>query len=203
METKFAKLISFIFHPLLMPTYAFILLFNQEAYFAMIIPTSTRLRLLLMVFIITFVFPLMLVLLLKKLKRIKSLQMYERKERTIPYIVTAWFSFVLYWVLNNTQLSPIYKYFSLGATLLIVFAFLVNLKWKISIHMLAIGGLLGMVLGLTLISVIVNPMYLLCLILIAGLIGFARLKLNAHTQAQIYTGLLSGIALMMILAVYF
>jgi len=203
METKLAKLISYIFHPLLIPTYAFILLFNQKAYFAMIIPTAARWRLLLIVFIITFVLPLMLVLLLKSLNRIKSLQMFERKERNLPYIVTAWFSFILYLVLNNTQLSPIYKYFSLGATVLIIFAFLVNLKWKISIHMISIGGLTGMFLGLTMISAISNPMYLLSLILIAGLVGFARLKLNAHTQAQVYAGLLSGISLMIILAFYF
>lgn len=203
METKFAKLISYIFHPLLMPTYAFILLFNQKAYFAMIIPTASRWRLLIIVFIITFVLPLMLVLLLKSLKKIKSLQMFERKERNLPYVVVAWFSFILYLVLNNTQLSTIYKYFSLGATLLIVFAFLVNLKWKISIHMLAVGGLLGMVLGLTQMSLITNPMYLLSLILIAGLIGFARLQLKAHTQAQVYTGLLSGVILMMTLAYYY
>jgi len=203
METKLAKLISYIFHPLLIPTYAFILLFNQKAYFAMIIPTAARWRLLLIVFIITFVLPLMLVLLLKSLNRIKSLQMFERKERNLPYIVTAWFSFILYLVLNNTQLSPIYKYFSLGATVLIIFAFLVNLKWKISIHMISIGGLTGMFLGLMMISAISNPMYLLSLILIAGLVGFARLKLNAHTQAQVYAGLLSGISLMIILAFYF
>ncbi len=203
METKFAKLISYIFHPLLMPTYAFLMLFNQKAYFAMIIPVSTRWRLSLIVFIVTFILPLMLVLLLKSLKRIKSLEMYDRKDRNIPYVVTAWFSFILYLILNNTQLSPIFKYFTLGATLLIVFAFIVNLKWKISIHMLAIGGLLGMFLGLTMMSVISNPWYLISLVFAAGLIGFARLKLLAHTQAQVYTGLLSGIAIMMILAVYF
>ena len=203
METKLAKLISYIFHPLLMPTYAFILLFSQKAYFAMIIPISARWRLLLIVFIITFVLPLMLVLLLKSLKRIKSLQMYERKERTLPYIITAWFVFILYLVLNNTQLSPIFKYFTLGATILIVFAFLVNLKWKISMHMIAAGGMLGMILGLTLLSIITNPIYLIAAILISGLIGFARLKLNAHTQAQVYAGLLSGVGIMIVLAFYF
>lgn len=203
METKFAKLISYIFHPLLMPTYAFIMLFSQRAYFAMILPIPARWRLILIVFIITFVLPVMLVLLLKSLKRIQSLQMNDRKDRNIPYIVTAWFCFILYLVLNNTQLSPIFKYFSLGATLIIVFAFLVNLKWKISIHMLAVGGLSGMFLGLTWMEVITNPMYFIGLILGAGLIGFARLKLKAHTQAQVYTGFLSGMALMMILAIYF
>lgn len=203
METKLAKLISYIFHPLLMPTYAFLLLFNQKAYFAMIIPTPAKWRLLVIVFILTFVLPMMLVLLLKSLKKIKSLQMYERKERNIPYIVSAWFSFILFLILNKTQLSPIFKYFTLGATLLIVFAFIVNLKWKISIHMLAIGGLVGMVMGLTLMSIIGNPVYMISLVLIAGLIGFARLKLKAHTQAQVYIGLFSGVILMMILANYF
>ncbi len=69
--------------------------------------------------------------------------------------------------------------------------------------MIAAGGMLGMILGLTLLSIITNPIYLIAAILISGLIGFARLKLNAHTQAQVYAGLLSGISIMIILAFYF
>jgi hypothetical protein len=113
------------------------------------------------------------------------------------------FNSFLYFLLKNIQISPVFKYFTLGAALLIVIAFIVNLKWKISIHMMAIGGLLGMVLGLTLLSIINNPIYFLGVVFCAGLTGFARLKLNAHNQAQVYTGLLSGIVLMMLLALYF
>ncbi len=203
METKLAKLISFIFHPLLITTYAFLLLFSQRAYFAMIIPIPARWRLVLIVFIITFVLPLSLMLLLKSTRKIKSLQMYERKERTVPYIIAGWFSFLLYVVLNNTQIAPIYKHFALGVGLLILFTLLVNLKWKISIHMVAVGGVLGTVLSLTMNLVIADPLYLICTILIAGLIGFARLSLKVHTQAQVYAGLFSGITLMMILVFYF
>lgn len=203
METKVAKFISYLFHPLLMPTYAFILFFTQKAYFAMIIPVPARWRLLLIVFIITFVLPLSLVLLLKSLKRISSLHMHERQERSLPYIISAWFVFILYLVLNNTQLSPIYKYFSLGATILIAFAFLVNLRWKISMHMIAAGGMIGMILGLTFMSILKDPAYLIVSIFIAGLIGFARLKLHAHTQAQVYAGLFSGIIIMILLAFNF
>lgn len=203
METKFAHLISYIFHPLLMPTYVFILLFNQKAYFAMIIPDYVRLRMLFIVFIVTFIIPLSFILLIKNLKIIKSLQMHDRKERNIPYLITMFFLFILYLIFKNILLSPIYKYFMVGTVLLITIAFIINLKWKISIHMIAIGGVIGMVLGLTFSSLIFSPLYLFCSIFIAGLIGFARLSLNVHTQAQVYTGLFSGIALMMILALYF
>ncbi len=186
-----------------MPTYGFLMLFNQKAYYAMLLTQESKLRLLLIVFMITMVLPLAMIFLLKSMKRIKSMQMNSRKERVLPYMIMTWFNFVLYLVLKGTQISPIYKYFTLGATILIAFAFVVNLRWKISIHMLAIGGMLGMILGLTLQSIILNPVYLLLSIISAGLIGFARLKLSAHTQAQVYAGLLSGIAIMIALAFYY
>jgi hypothetical protein len=179
------------------------ILFSQKAHFAMVLPLPAKLRLLLIVFVLTCVLPLSVVLMLKYWRLITTMQMYERKERNLPFVVMIIFNSFLYFLLKNIQISPVFKYFTLGAALLIVIAFIVNLKWKISIHMMAIGGLLGMVLGLTLLSIINNPIYFLGVVFCAGLTGFARLKLNAHNQAQVYTGLLSGIVLMMLLALYF
>jgi hypothetical protein len=203
MEKRIANVISYLFHPILIPTYAFMILFSQKAYFAMVLPVPAKLRLLLIVFVLTCVLPLSIVLMLKHWRFITTIQMYDRKERNLPFVVMIVFNSFLYFLLRNIQISPVFKYFVLGTVLLIAIAFIVNLKWKISIHMMAIGGLLGMVLGLTLLSIITNPIYLLGVITCAGFTGFARLKLNIHTQAQVYTGLLSGITLMMILALYF
>ncbi len=203
METRLANIVSYVLHPILIPTYAFILLFSQKAYYAMVLPMPAKIRLLLIVFVLTCALPLSTMLMLKHWKVIDSFQMYERKERNIPFLIMMVFNFFLYFLLNNIQISPVFKYFALGGASLVVLAFIVNLKWKISIHMLAMGAFLGMTLGLTLMSLMDSPFYLIFVIFGAGLTGFARLKLKAHTQAQVYTGLLSGIALMLILALYF
>jgi membrane-associated phospholipid phosphatase len=35
-------------------------------------------------------------------------------------------------------------------------------------------------------------------VIISGLVGFARLKLKAHNQAQVYTGFLTGAFIMLL-----
>ena len=42
MESKIARLISYILHPLLMPTYALLLLFNQNTYYVLILPEKLK-----------------------------------------------------------------------------------------------------------------------------------------------------------------
>jgi membrane-associated phospholipid phosphatase len=81
----------------------------------------------------------------------------------------------------------------LSASTSILITAIVNLKWKISAHMVGIGGLCGAIATL----VIHKPeppfgLLYVC-ILIAGLVGYARLRLQAHTPAQVYSGFLLGV----------
>ena len=69
---------------------------------------------------------------------------------------------------------------------------LINLRWKISIHMTGIGGLFGLIYGLSY-SMNMPMIYLLMIIaVIAGVLGMSRMLLKAHTPAQVYVGFLSG-----------
>lgn len=203
MQTKLAKVISYLFHPLLIPTYAFFILFSVNAYFSLIIPYPSKVRILLLIFIITFVFPVLTILFFRSRKMISSLQMSDRKERIYPFIITGVFFSLAFYFINGIQISPLYKYFALGSAILLIVAFLINFLWKISIHMIAIGGFTGMILGLSLFSIINNILLLYGCIFISGLIGFARLKLDAHTNAQIYAGYFLGVSGMLLLALYF
>ena len=83
METRLANIVSYVLHPILIPTYAFILLFSQKAYYAMVLPMPAKIRLLLIVFVLTCALPLSIMLMLKYWKIIGSFRMYERKERNI------------------------------------------------------------------------------------------------------------------------
>jgi hypothetical protein len=203
MQTKIAKFISYLFHPLLMPTYAFLILFNIKAYFSLVIPYEGKVRIALLIFIVTFVFPTMVILFFRSRNMIKSLYQLSRQERKFPYITTIIFYIFAYYLLKNVQISPIFHYFIFGATTISMLAFGINFFWKISIHMIAIGGLIGMLLGLSFTGIISEPTFVILSIFLAGLIGFARLQLKAHTPAQVYSGFLLGIFGMIYLALYF
>lgn len=203
MQTKIAKIISYFFHPLLMPTYAFIILFNLKAYFSLVIPYEGKVRIVLLIFIVTFVFPSMVILFFKSRNMIRSLHQLNRQERKFPFITTIIFYIFAYYFLKNVQISPIFHYFIFGATVISILALLINFFWKISIHMIAIGGLIGMLLGLLFTGIVGEHIFLVLSIFIAGLIGSARLQLKAHTPAQVYSGFLLGVFGMIYLALYF
>jgi membrane-associated phospholipid phosphatase len=76
-----------------------------------------------------------------------------------------------------------------------VVAMIVNLKWKISLHMIGIGGLCGGVTSMFIMLQEGNPLWLALLFLCAGTLGTARLILQAHNSLQILAGFVAGFAI--------
>ncbi|OQX80054.1 MAG: hypothetical protein B6D61_02560 [Bacteroidetes bacterium 4484_249] len=199
MEEKIAKIISVIFHPLLIPTFTTLILFNINSYISLLIPYEAKLLILAMIFITTFLFPLLFIFIMKRRGIIKSLQIETREERVYPFAITAIFYFISYQMVRQLQISEIYYLFLLGSTFLIVVALLINFYSKISIHMIGIGGLLGFLIGLS-IRINTDVIILIFIVtLIAGFIGFARLKLSAHKPIQVYSGFIVGAIIMLII----
>lgn len=196
MELKIAKIVSVLFHPLLIPTYTTLLLFNLNSYIAFQIPYQAKLLILGMIVITTFFFPVLFILIMKRRGMIKSLHMENREERLYPFIITAIFYFLTYQMIRQLQISDVYKLFTLGSAILILISMVVNFFMKISIHMVGIGGMLGALIGLSL-HFNLNMIYSIILIIfVSGVIGYSRLKLNAHKPIQIYIGFLSGAIVM-------
>ncbi len=203
MEAKLAKVISYLFHPLLIPTYTISLFFILDVYFVTRIPVSVRVALGTIVFLSTFVMPLILIFGLKRVGLIKDIHMHERSERKIPILAMVIFYLFTFYLLNKMQWTRQFNVFAFGGCLLAIVALLINSWWKISLHMIANGAMLGLFLGLSFAGVPISIFYLSILIILNGFVGFARLKLNAHNQAQIYTGLITGVTVMIGLIYFF
>ena len=197
METKLAKIISYLFQPLLIPTFTLLILFSLNSYLSLMIPAQARKILLWIVFLTTFVFPLIFILILYKRGLIKSVNMGEKEERIFPLLITGIFYFLAYYVVRQTNLDVIYQRLFLGSTLLIGLALAVSFYWKISMHMIGVGGLLGALIGINLIGYVDLTFFILLSTFVSGLVGFARLKLKAHTPSQVYVGFLAGFLLML------
>lgn len=103
-------------------------------------------------------------------------------------------------VLAEVEQSPIptlFNFFMLGTTLLVLLSLLLNYLGKISIHMVAMGGLFGTFTGLALGFHYDLRLIIFLLALASGLTGFARLRLDAHSEVQVYSGFGLGVAVMM------
>jgi len=191
-EEKFATLLSYILHPLLMPVYGFALLFYSPNYVATFTPSNVKLKILLITFVFTFVLPTINALILLSTGRINSLEMETSKERSIPYGSAALYYFALFYLFYHQQFPGIFKSLVLGAAFSILLTWFINFKWKISAHTVGIGGTAGAALGV--IYRLHAEMYTVFILLIffSGILAYARLKLNAHTPSQVYSGFALG-----------
>jgi membrane-associated phospholipid phosphatase len=188
-----AKIISSIFHPVLMPTLGLLLIFNTDTYINYAVPTELKQFILMLVAMTTVIIPLLITLLLLNRGFINSLQMHSKKERTIPYAFTIVFYIFMLYMLTKVPVPPIIFNFIIGATISVIAAFAINLKWKISAHMIGVGGLVGALFCIAFVLEANITLYIIFALIIAGLIGTSRLILKAHTPLQVYTGFFLGI----------
>lgn len=194
-----ALLISVLFHPLLMATYGCLLLFFgiKNTVFDIMTPLEAKWRVSIVVFLFSFMFPVMNIYVMYKLRRIPSLTLSNQGDRTFPYIMTAIFYFGLFYLLKDANIWNSIKLFVIGAGVGILLTAIINLKYKISAHMVGIGGLLGVLISIAyLIRFDMTPFYLI-VIIIAGLVGMSRVVLEEHKPSQVYTGFFLGLTVQM------
>ncbi|MCB0650164.1 MAG: hypothetical protein KDC85_02740 [Saprospiraceae bacterium] len=206
-----AQFISILFHPLLIPTYMLVLLMIVNPYLFGVHDISEQNSMLLIIHTImnTLVIPAFAILVMKLLGLIKTFEMQDKSERTGPYIIAGIFYLWLFRnFLDNTNVPLAFTSFLLGATIALFLAFLLNIFTKISAHAVGMGGLLAMViitmfqfsydtfnLNLWFGTIQMNMVTVLMItILIAGMVGSARLILKAHIPSDLYGGYLIGFA---------
>ncbi|MCB0804597.1 MAG: hypothetical protein KDC05_02305 [Bacteroidales bacterium] len=198
METRFARIISVVLQPLLVPFYSLLIIFGLNTYISLVIPVQAKQMILALVFITTFLFPAIFIFLLYKRRIITTLQMENRNERIFPMIITNIFYFLTFHMIRQMQLPDIYLRLFFGSAVVVLFTMVISLFWKISAHMTGFGGLLGSLIGLSQTIQYNLAGWVVIAIVCCGLVGFARLKLKAHTQTQVYAGFMSGMVIMLL-----
>lgn len=198
-EEIISKVISYLFHPLLLPSLGLLLLYNQKELSLWMPPSEIKLTLFFITFVATFLLPVLNALFLVRFKIISSLEMKTMQERMFPFIATSFFYVAELYAVTKTDLPGIFQLIILGATVSVVAITLINLLWKISAHMTGIGGLIGMMMVISYRLQVNFHLILILLFLAAGLVGFSRLKLGAHTPDQVYVGFFLGVVIQLVL----
>jgi len=192
-----ANLVSYIFHPLLMPTYIFIYISFVNPYLLSGWNSPQMKIALSQVFINSFLFPVITVLLMKSLGFVNNLQLKTPEERFVPFIATMIFYVWSYFVFKRSDLNEIFSDVLLAGLIGIILAFLGAIFFKkISLHTIGAGLAIALILQTVPIAYVNATPILLVGILLAGLIGTSRLILNAHTNREIYYGYAIGILCM-------
>jgi hypothetical protein len=95
-------------------------------------------------------------------------------------------------------LPPSFQLVFLGAAFIVLVCMMITLFWKISIHMISIGGTIGLFMAIGFRYEWLLPQIILPLFFLAGIVGYARLRLEAHTPTQVYIGFITGWIVMFI-----
>lgn len=193
-----ARIISVVFHPLLMATYLFSLLaWALPSALAPLQPGSQPAYIVL-VFIVTFLLPLSNIVIFRIFGTIRSFSMVERKERLIPFVfISAIYVAVTYLLYVKTGLGPDHNFLKLMIIidLLVVVSTIATFFFKVSVHSVAIWGFVGITLLLTKIAEVNTLFYAtIGLILLAGVVMSSRLQLAAHSSHEVMLGGVLGLA---------
>lgn len=188
-----AKIISVLFHPLLLTTYLAIIL---SIYFPamMMIRPDNRNTIIGLICVFTFVLPAINLLMLRYFGSVTSITLYSRSQRIVPFfLISLLYLLITFLFIYKLPFSQNFNKLMMIITAMVIVSFLITFFFKISVHSLAACGAIGILLPLnkaTEEALLVVPTVLV--ILIAGIVMSSRLLLEAHSPKEVYYGGLVG-----------
>lgn len=186
----FSNIVSILFHPLLMMTYGIVLALTFT--YLAIYPASVKLAIAGGTFITTAIIPGLFILLLIKNGAAGDVELTDRKDRAVPYLIIITSLLVCLYYFYKMKMPFWLLAIIIGACIALVGALFINFAWKISAHTLGVGGLLGGIMGVSRIH-LMNPYWgFILIILICGLVAVSRIYLKRHTPMQTYAGFALG-----------
>ncbi|RZS98381.1 PAP2 superfamily protein [Cecembia calidifontis] len=196
MYRKLALFISYLFQPLLIPTLVFLYLIYGATHLVKVSYFDNRF-LVAMVFLTTFIIPLLSVVMMRLTKNIGSFHMHSKEERVFPFsMISLFYMITTYLFYLKFRIDPALLLALVVITISVIILTSVTFFWKISAHMTGISGLVAIIFAIAL----KYPSYdylalVIGSILAAGLVGSSRLYLNAHTPGEIFGGFILGFSI--------
>ena len=191
---RLTKIISIIFHPSFMPLIIVYLSLKLIPNISFAI-TNYLPFIYGILFTGTILLPLTSVFILLKIGLISSLEMHQRKERPIPLLLTSiWFACTYYILQEILLFAPILNSIIIGSIIIVFCSSIISAFWKISLHMLGVGGGVGVLFSLNFLFGGLSSAIIIAFF-ICGILGFARTLEKAHNHSQIYAGFILGFLL--------
>ena len=191
-----ARVISALFTPFTIPFVAFLLLFFVS--YLRIMPLGYKLIVLGVIYLCTIMMPTLGIYLFQRINKLSPQEMAQRKRRFVPFLLTIFSYLLCFFVMERLHLLWYMRGIIVAALLMMIICVVANLRWKLSEHAAGTGAVLG---GLVAFSALFgyNPVWWLCLvILVAGVVGTARIILGHHTVGEVLGGFAVGYACAML-----
>ena len=127
--------------------------------------------------------------------KISKSETSPKQQRLFLLLSTAILYVFAYKTIHQLAIFNFVSLYILLCSVLMLVSLIITFFWKISLHMIGVGGFLGLLFVL---SFAQNPLAIQVLpyvILLAGIVGTSRLYLQAHSPIQIYAGFLVGLGM--------
>jgi hypothetical protein len=184
-----SNILSYIFHPLLIPTWMVVLLLYSNPYSFAGMSWGVVVAI---VAINTFMFPAISILMMRKLGLVESLEVPDNKQRIIPLVATIIFYMWAYLAIRKTNFPYVMGVFMMGTLVSLFVSFFINVFYKLSLHMVGMSGALTAIMFLLLISQTDLSYFFLSMVVLTGAVATSRIYLKSHTLQEVYTGFIVG-----------
>lgn len=185
-----ARILSLVFTPFYLPLVGQIALFFFS--YMKVLPFYSKFTIILMVYLFTILLPSLLIHLYRRYQGWTPIELGRKEKRMIPYVISILCYFSCIWIMNYHNVPRYITIILVAALFIQMLCALVNVWYKISTHMAAIGGVTGALLAFANIFAF-DPTWWLCLvILLAGMVGTSRMILRQHNLSQVLTGFALG-----------
>lgn len=195
MYTSSSRVISYVFHPLLLSTTILAILFFVTPTIIQPYNENAVWPLLITVFVLTFVMPSLSLLLLKFTRVITSIELEERSERLVPFgFILLYYGLAAYLFFDRLSMSQVLVVIYISISVLIVLLTLLTFFYKVSIHAAGTWGMVGFLFALHLKFPEFPLLWpLIIAIIAAGATSSARLQLNCHSLPEVLIGAGTGL----------
>ncbi len=185
-----ARIISLCFTPFYLPIVGQILLFSFS--YMGVLPLSYKLSMLTTVYIFTILIPALMIHFYRRYQGWTSKELGIKERRVVPYIISIVSYFGCFFLLEYRNTPRVLSIILVAALFIQMACAFINIWWKISTHTAAIGGVAG-ALVIYSIAFSFNPLWWLSVvILVAGMVGSARMILRQHSLSQVVAGFFVG-----------
>lgn len=190
MEEKYlrtaARVLSAVFTPFYVPTVGFVSLFLFT--YLRMLPMRYQLIIVGVVYLFTVVLPMAAIYFYQKVNGWSLRHLGHREKRIVPYAMTIASYIVCLLLMYRMGIPRFMSGILVSSLLAMLICATVNIWWKISAHMAAIGQFTGGMVSFSLLFYCNNIGWLCFVILLAGMLGTSRILLRQHTLAEVLVG---------------
>lgn len=200
-QTRLSRALSWLLHPFVVPLYVIVFMLLTDGFLSRL-PDSVKNYLAWVVVLYAAIVPMLSIAFMRGLGLLKNFGLHSQRSRLLPLLVGAISYLLCAITLSDVAVATVVRKFVLAAACCEVLALIVTPFWKISLHLICMGGVTAMFTLLSVAGAGQHFWALVATILLSGALASARLHLGAHNPSQVAAGYFGGFVVAMLAIIY-